>query len=58
MNIEDVKEQLGDELCDYCPWKKGEIPHLCDAQCDGNYCQDAFEAFMDDNRDFFDDDTE
>lgn len=55
MDIDEIKAQLGEELCDYCPCAKGEIGK-CDIQCDGMYCQDAYEAFMDDNQDFFDDD--
>lgn len=54
MEDSELKKQLGDELCAFCPWKNGEIAHLCE----GVYCDEAFEAFMDENRDFFDDDAE
>lgn len=27
MDLEEAKELLGDELCDFCPWKNGEIDH-------------------------------
>lgn len=30
MTNEELKQTLGDDLCDYCPWKQGEIDHLCD----------------------------
>jgi hypothetical protein len=50
--------QLGDDLCNYCPWKNGEIDHQCDSLCEGTYCDDAFEAFMDENQGYFDDDAE
>lgn len=55
MEDSELKKQLGDELCAFCPWKNGEIDHQCDSLCEGVYCD---EAFMDENRDFFDDDAE
>lgn len=53
---EELKESLGEELCAYCPWGRGEIGHLSDIQCDGLYCDDALEEFMDDNKEYFDSD--
>lgn len=59
MNKEELKTQLGDDLCNYCPWKNGEIDHQRDTSlCEGAYCDDAFEAFMDENQGYFDDDAE
>lgn len=55
MDNSKLKEQLGDDLCDYCPWRAGEIDHTSDSQCEGNYCDDALEAFLDENQGFFDD---
>lgn len=55
---EQLKETLGDDLCDYCPWKQGKIDHQCDILCDGLYCDDALVAFLDENQDYFDDDAE
>lgn len=55
MANEELKQSLGDELCAFCPWKNGEIDHQCDSLCEGVYCD---EAFMDENREFFDDDAE
>ena len=47
-----------DDLCDYCPWKNNEIEHLCDSLCEGSYCDEALEAFLEENKYFFDDDAE
>lgn len=58
MDNSKLKEQLGDDLCDYCLWRAGEIGHTSDSLCEGIYCDDAFEAFMDENQGFFDDDAE
>lgn len=58
MTKEDLKIQLGDDLCNYCPWKNGDIDSKCDSWCEGLYCDDAFEAFMDENQVYFDDDAE
>lgn len=58
MSKEELKTQLGDDLCNYCPWKNGEIDHRCDSLYEGTYCDDAFEAFMDENQGYFDDDAE
>lgn len=58
MTNEEIKKQLGGDLCDYCPWKNGEIDHLCDSLCEGSYCDEALEVFLDENQDFFDDDAD
>lgn len=58
MTNEELKQTLGDDLYDYCPWKQGEIDHLCDSICEGLYCNDALGAFLDENQDYFDDDAE
>jgi hypothetical protein len=41
MSEQELKEQLGDELCEFCPWRKGEIDHTFDSLCEGSYCNDA-----------------
>lgn len=58
MSNGELKKQLGDDLCDYCPWKNGEIDHLCDSLCEGSHCDEALEVFLDENQDFFDDDAD
>lgn len=58
MMNEEIKKQLGGDLCDYCPWKNGEIDHLCDSLCEGSYCDEALEVFLDENQDLFDDDAD
>ena len=49
MSEQELKEQLGDELCEFCPWRKGEIDHTFDSICEGSYCDDAFDNFLDEN---------
>nr|UVY60924.1 MAG: hypothetical protein [Bacteriophage sp.] len=56
MNEQELKEQLGDELCKFCPWKNGEIDHACDSICEGSYCGDAISNFLDENEEYFDSD--
>lgn len=51
-----IKEDLSDELCEFCPWRNGEIPHACVNVCDGNYCDDALDSFLEENEQFFDED--
>lgn len=55
MSEQELKEQLGDELCEFCPWRKGEIDHTFDSLCEGSYCDDAFDNFLDENEGYFDD---
>lgn len=56
MSNEELKETFGDELCDFCPWRKGEIDHLPDSLCEGDYCDDALDSFIEENEDYFDSD--
>ena len=44
-----MKQELSDELCAYCPWNKGEIEHLADSLCEGAYCDDALDSFVEEN---------
>lgn len=53
---EALKKDMGDNLCDCCPWRNGEIDHIADGLCEGNYCDDALEAFLDDNEEYLDED--
>ena len=53
MSEQELKEQLGDELCEFCPWRKGEIDHTFDSLCEGSYCDDAFDNFLDENEGYF-----
>lgn len=54
MNREEYKNILGEEICEYCPWRNGEIAHRCDSTCEGTWCDDALDKFMDENQDYFD----
>lgn len=54
MDLEKLKSDIGDDLCDFCPWKKGEVSHRCDSVCEGSYCDEALNNFLEDNEEFFD----
>ena len=54
MDLEKLKSDVGDDLCDFCPWKNGEVSHRCDSVCEGSYCDEALNNFLEDNEDFFD----
>lgn len=49
--MDDKIKELGDKLCEFCPWVKGEISHRCDAICEGRYCEDALDNYIDKNED-------
>ena len=51
---DEMIKELGDALCDYCPWKNGDIPHKCDSVCEGSYCHDDLTSFLDENEQYFD----
>lgn len=54
MDLEKLKSDVGDDLCDFCPWKNGEVSHRCDSVCEGSYCDEALNNFLEDNEGFFD----
>ena len=54
MSREEYKNILGEEICEYCPWRNGEIDRICDSTCEGTWCDDALDIFMDENQDYFD----
>lgn len=49
-----IQNILGEEICEYCPWRNGEIEHKYDSLCEGTWCDDALDNFMDENQDYFD----
>lgn len=54
MDYKELKEQLGEELCAYCPWNNGGYGHAPGAVCEGNFCEEACDAFVDENADLMD----
>lgn len=48
---ENKVEELGDALCVFCPWTKGEISRRCDSVCEGRYCEDALESYNEQHED-------
>ena len=51
MNYDKLKEDLGEELCRYCPWtnNKEGIARDCDSLCEGDWCDDALENYLEEN---------
>lgn len=48
MNEQELKEmaELGDVICEFCPYKKGYVNHSLGRPCEGDYCEDAYENYM------------
>ena len=55
MNKEELKKSLGEELCLFCPYMKGEIGKLPYGMCEGCYCDEALDNFLEENEQYFDD---
>lgn len=47
---------LGEEICKFCPWRNGDIDHRADGLCEGTWCDDAMDNFIEENEEYFDDD--
>lgn len=49
--IKDYMNACGEEICrEYCPYK--DMDHAPGTLCEGIYCEDAVEAFLDENSAF------
>lgn len=56
MSREEYKNILGEEICKFCPWRNGDIDHRADGLCEGTWCDDAVDYFIEENEEYFDDD--
>lgn len=56
MSREEYKNKLGEEICKFCPWRNGDIYHRADGLCEGIWCDDAMDNFIEENEEHFDDD--
>lgn len=56
MSREEYKNILGEEICKFCPWRDGDIDHRADGLCEGTWCDDAMDNFIEENEEYFDDD--
>lgn len=54
MSREEYKNILGEEICEYCPWKNGEIDHSSLDLCEGRWCDEAMDGFIEENGDYID----
>lgn len=41
--------ELGDTICPYCPWTNGDIDRTYPALCEGNWCGEAYERYIEEN---------
>ena len=55
MSKEEYKNILGEEICKFCPWHNDEIEHSSLDLCEGRWCDDAMDNFLEDNEEYFDD---
>lgn len=47
MTREQLKDYLGEDLCQYCPWTNNEVNKPRIGGCEGNYCDKALDAYID-----------
>lgn len=43
-------------MCKFCPWRNGDIDHRADGLCEGTWCDDAMDNFIEENEEYFDND--
>lgn len=48
MTQEDYKEmqELGDAICEFCPYITGDAPRPFGRPCEGDYCETAYENYL------------
>lgn len=47
MTREELQNYLGEDLCQYCPWTNNEVNKPRIGVCEGNYCEEALDAYID-----------
>lgn len=48
-SVKDIKERLGDTLCQYCPYTRGETNRSRISTCEGDWCDNALQEYCDEN---------
>ena len=56
MSREGYKKIHGEEICQLCPRRNGDIDQRADGLSEGTWCDDAMDNFIEENEDYFDDD--
>lgn len=46
MDRVELKKILGESLCPYCPWETGEIEKPRYGMCEGMYCDEALDNYL------------
>lgn len=53
--IDQIRQDIGEELCTYCLWPFKEEPRMYpETLCEGRYCENACKAFLKENGQYFD----
>lgn len=47
MNREELKKFLEDSLCPYCPWTTCDVSKPRVGSCEGAYCDEALNVYID-----------
>jgi len=55
MSKDEYKNILGEELCKFCPWHNDEMEHSSLDLCEGRWCDDAMDNFLEENEEYFED---
>ena len=55
MSREEYKNILGEEICKFCPWRNGDINHSSLDLCEGRWCDEAMDNFIEENEEYFED---
>lgn len=50
MTREELKNSLDERLCAFCPWTRGEVNKPRIGMCEGRYCDEALDAYEDEER--------
>lgn len=45
----ELKERLGDGLCEHCPYTRGETSRSRIGTCEGDWCDEALQEYCDEN---------
>lgn len=47
---QELIDELGEELCEYCPYTNGDVPKpYPEMLCEGRWCEDALDHYIDAN---------
>ena len=47
MTRKEIRDFLDEDLCPYCPWTNNEVNKPRIGCCEGNYCDEALDTYID-----------